>query len=144
MKNLFCVGVVFAALTRLVAADPHDNKSLRGDWIPVKAELGGQAMSEEVLKTITMNLGDGTYHVDVAGKPDKGTYEVDSSSVPSGMAIKGTEGPNKGRLIPAIYEVKGQTLRICYDLAREGAKRPKNFKSEPGTQLYLVTYERKK
>src|SRR5436190_16422767 len=144
MKNLLYLGFAFAVVANLAAADPHDNKSLRGDWVPVKAELGGQAMADEVLKTISMNLGDGTYHVDVAGKPDKGTYEVDSSTSPTSMVINGTEGPNKGRAIPAIYEVKGQTLRICYDLAREGAKRPKDFKSEPGTRLYLVTYERKK
>jgi|SRR3954471_972517 uncharacterized protein (TIGR03067 family) len=144
MKHLLRLGFVFAGVLSLSAADPHDNKSLRGDWVPVKAELGGQAMSDEVLKTISMKLGDGTYHVDVAGKPDKGTYEVDASTLPTSMDIKGTEGPNKGRVIPAIYEKTGQTLRICYDLAREGAKRPREFKSEPGTRLYLVTYERKK
>ena len=144
MKNLLSVVFIFAVVTRVLAADPHDNKSLRGDWIPVKAELGGQPMSDEVLKSISMTLGEGTYHVDVAGNPDKGTYELDSSTTPTSMTIKGTEGPNKGRVIPAIYEIKGQTLRICYDLAREGAKRPKAFKSDPGTRLYLVTYERKK
>ena len=58
------------------------------------------------------------------------------------MTITGTEGPNQGKTFPAIYELKGDTLRICYDLS--GAKRPTEFKSIAGTRLYLVTYNRKK
>jgi uncharacterized protein (TIGR03067 family) len=58
------------------------------------------------------------------------------------MDIQGTEGPNKGRKIPAIYEVSDGTLRICYDLS--GKARPKEFKSEPNTQLFLVEYKREK
>ena len=56
------------------------------------------------------------------------------------MTITGTEGPNHGKTFPAIYEIKGDTLRICYDLS--GVKRPTEFKSVPGTRLYLVTYSR--
>ena len=83
----------------------------------------------------------GTYYILASGEPDKGTYEIDTTAKPKGMVIRGTEGPNKGRTIPAIYEVNGKTLRICYDLS--GAQRPKEFKSVAGTRLYLVTYQRK-
>lgn len=141
MKYLIAIGFIGAAVVNLLAADRHDNKALRGDWIPVKAELGGTPMPDAVLKTISMKLGDGTYDVSVAGAPDKGTYEIDPAAKPKGMVIKGTEGPNKGRVIPAIYELDGKSLRICYDLS--GAERPKEFKSVAGTKLYLVTYQRK-
>ncbi len=43
---------------------------------------------------------------------------------------------------PCIYELEGDTLRVCYDLS--GKKRPGEFKTAEGTQLYLVTYTRKK
>jgi len=56
------------------------------------------------------------------------------------MTITDTAGPNQGKTFPAIYELKGDTLRICYDLS--GAKRPTEFKTVAGTQLYLVTYTR--
>jgi|ERR1051325_8387159 uncharacterized protein (TIGR03067 family) len=141
MKHILFVGLVALATINGLAADRLDNKSLRGDWMLVKGEVGGQAMSEATVKTISMKLGDGKYHVLVAGAPDIGTYEIDSAAKPKGMVIKGTEGPNKGRTIPAIYEVEGKTLRICYDLS--GAKRPAEFKSLPGTRLYLATYQRK-
>lgn len=141
MKYFLCLGFIGAAVVNLLAADSHDNKPLRGDWIPVKAELGGKPMPDAVLKTMSMKLGDGSYDVLVAGQPDKGTYEIEPTAKPKGMVIRGTEGPNKGRIIPAIYEVDGKTLRICYDLS--GAQRPKEFKSLEGTKLYLVTYQRK-
>jgi uncharacterized protein (TIGR03067 family) len=58
------------------------------------------------------------------------------------MTIVGTKGPNTGKTFPCIYEIKGDTFRICYDLS--GAKRPTEFKTVTGTKLYLVTYNRKK
>ena len=33
------------------------------------------------------------------------------------MTITGTEGPNRGKTFPAIYELKDDTLRICDDLS---------------------------
>jgi len=65
---------------------------------------------------------------------------IDFTSEPKGMTITDTAGPNQGKTFPAIYELKGDTLRICYDLS--GAKRPTEFKTVAGTQLYLVTYTR--
>ena len=140
--NQFCIALLTASVLIASAGDPHDTKAVQGNWSPVKAELGGAAMSDAVLKTISLKLGEGTYDVSVAGNPDKGTYKVDSSTTPMSMDITGTEGPNKGRTFPAIYEISGDTLRICYDLS--GEKRPTEFKSTAGTKLYLVSYQRVK
>jgi uncharacterized protein (TIGR03067 family) len=142
---LFCLACALAILTAtdsLLAADSPDSKALRGDWSPVKAELSGRPLPDAALKSIHLKLGDGTYDVTADGHPDKGTYQVDSTAKPKTMVIRGTEGPNQGKTIPAIYDLQGDSLRICYDLS--GAKTPSEFKSQPGTRLYLVTYERKK
>ena len=144
MKQFISIALIAFAAAPLLAADAHDNQSLQGDWIPIKAELGGKPMPDAVLKTIRLKLADGIYDVLAAGEPDKGTYEVDAAAAPKSMVIKGTKGPNKGRSIPAIYERAGETLRICYDLSLAGAQRPKDFQSPAGTRLYLVTYQRKK
>ena len=143
MKYLLCICLaVGASLHAFAASSPDDAKSVQGSWQPVRAELAGQPMTETVLKTISLKLDNGKYEVLVGGNPDKGTYTIDSTSKPKGMTITGTEGPNHGKTFPAIYELKGDTLRICYDLS--GAKRPTEFKSVSGTRLYLVTYNRKK
>jgi uncharacterized protein (TIGR03067 family) len=143
MKHILylCLAVA-ASLNALAAAPPDDAKTLQGSWVPVKGELAGQPMIETVLKTISLKLDNGKYEVSAGGLQDKGTYTVDSTTRPKSMTITGTEGPNKGKTYPAIYELKDDTLRICYDLS--GSKRPTEFKSSVGTQLYLVTYHRKK
>jgi len=142
MKYIICILLtVVSSLTGFAATPPDDAKAVQGDWTPAKADLGGKPMTQEVLKSIRLKLDNGTYEVFVGHAPDKGTYTIDSTSKPKSMTITGTEGPNRGKTFPAIYELKGDTLRICYDLS--GSKRPADFKSIPGTQLYLVTYARK-
>ena len=143
MKHFFCIGLAVAASLSAFAADsPDDAKAVQGNWKPVKAELAGQPMTDDVLKSISLKLDNGKYEVFVGDKPDKGTYTLDSTTKPKSMTVTGTEGPNNGKTFPAIYELKGDTLRICYDLS--GAKRPIEFKTSVGTKLYLVTYTRKK
>jgi uncharacterized protein (TIGR03067 family) len=143
MKNLLCACLVAAGtLSALAADEPDDHKALQGAWVPVKAELGGQPMPDALLKTISLTLTNNAYEVLVAGAPDQGTWTIDAAAKPKGMKITGVKGPNAGKTFPAIYELKGDTLRICYDLS--GAKRPAEFKSLAGTRLYLVTYSRKK
>ena len=143
MKRILYIGLTVAAsLTAFAAEPPDDAEAVQGSWTPAKADLGGQPVAEAVLKSISLKLDNGKYEVLVGDKPDKGTYTLDSTSKPKSMTVSGTEGPNHGKTFPAIYELKGDTLRICYDLS--GAKRPTEFKSIPGTRLYLVTYNRKK
>jgi uncharacterized protein (TIGR03067 family) len=143
MKYLLCIGLaVGASLNAFAAGSPDDAKAVQGNWKPAKAELAGQPMTDAVLKSISLKLDNGKYEVFVGGVPDRGTYTLDSTTKPKSMTITGTEGPNRGKTFPAIYELKGDTLRICYDLS--GAKRPTEFKSIAGTRLYLVTYSRQK
>jgi uncharacterized protein (TIGR03067 family) len=143
MKCIHYIGLLFVTLMTVSAADtPQDAKAVQGNWKPVRAELGGQLMAEDVLKTITLELENGHYEVFVGEHPDRGTYTLDSSTLPKSITVTGTEGPNQGRTFPAIYELKGDTLRICYDLS--GAKRPTEFKTVAGTKLYFVTYHREK
>jgi uncharacterized protein (TIGR03067 family) len=99
-------------------------------------------MPDAVLKTISLKIDNGKYEVLVGEQPDRGTYTLDSTTKPKSMTITGTDGPNIGKTFPAIYELKGDTLHVCYDLS--GAKHPTEFKSVAGTMLYLVTYNRKK
>lgn len=143
MNYVVCICLALVASLHAPVSGPReDAKAMQGEWKPVKAVLAGRPLSDSLLNVITLTLNNGTYQVLVGNQPDKGTYTLDSVGTPRGMTITGTEGPNRGRTFPAIYEIRKDTLRICYDLA--GAKRPAEFKSEPGTLLYLVTYNRVK
>ena len=149
MKTILSVCLVLASAMTSLAAEksvasktPDDQQVMQGDWVPVKAELAGQAMPDAVLKTISLKLTKSEYEVLVAGKPDKGTYSIEPTAKPKGLKITGVKGPNAGKSFPAIYELTADTLRVCYDLS--GKKRPTEFATKPGTKLYLVTYKRKK
>jgi uncharacterized protein (TIGR03067 family) len=138
---LYICLTIAASLTAFAGGSPDDAKAVQGNWKPVKAELAGQPMADAVLKIIRLKLNNGKYEVFVGNEPDRGTCTVDATTQPKSMTITGTEGPNQGKTFPAIYEINGDTFRICYDLS--GSKRPTEFKSLPGTKLYLVTYNRK-
>ncbi len=129
-----------ASIPATLAID--DATAVQGNWQPAQAELAGKPMPDAVLKSISLKLENGKYEVFVGTQPDRGTYTLDSATKPKSMTITGTEGPNLGKTFPAIYELKGDTLNVCYDLS--GAKHPTAFKSIAGTMLYLVTYNRKK
>ncbi|MGE3806868.1 MAG: TIGR03067 domain-containing protein, partial [Gemmataceae bacterium] len=57
-------------------------------------------------------------------------------SSPKAMDSKVTDGPNKGSLILCIYDVSGDTLKVCFD--PEGKKRPTEFKGDTGMQTLVV------
>ena len=143
MKYLMFMPLPFVlAVTAFAGQSPHDGKDIQGTWLPIKAEVGGKPMGNDFLTNTVMKLDGGKYLVTVAGSPDKGDYTLDAGSKPKTLDITGSEGPNAGKKIPCIYELKGNTLKICYGL--DGSARPTEFKSPPGTKYFLVTYERKK
>ena len=137
----FVIAASILVVAAFAADVPDDAKGIQGMWIPTKAELAGEPVPDTVLKKISLKLDDGNYLATVAGKPDKGTYLLDPASNPKRITVKGTEGPNKGKTFPAIYDLHGDTLRICYDLSE--SNRPTEFTTATGTKLYLVTYKRK-
>jgi uncharacterized protein (TIGR03067 family) len=118
------------------------DETIQGTWLPSTAELAGQKFPDETLKMMKLVVKDDQYTVTVGTELDKGTVKLNPSAKPKALDITGTEGPNKGKMIPAIYERSGDTLKICYNLG--GKSRPTEFKTKAGTQLFFVTYKREK
>jgi uncharacterized protein (TIGR03067 family) len=122
--------------------DAKDGDALQGAWLPSSAEIGGKPFPDEVRKTIKLVVKDDKYTVTVGKEVDQGTVKLNPAAKPKEMDITGTDGPNKGKTILAIYERDGDTLRVCYDLS--GKSRPTEFKTKEGAPLFLVTYKREK
>ena len=145
MRQIYFVLVMLVGLLTASACWSGEKKgapAIEGTWLPVKAELGGKAFPDEVLKTMKLTMSDGKYTVNVGEKIDKGTLKLKPATKPKAIDITGTQGPNKGKTFLAIYQLKGDTLQICYDLA--GKQRPKEFKTVKDTQLFFVSYKRQK
>ena len=141
LKLFVALGLVLS-LPLAAWSDAKDGDSLEGTWLPSAAELGGKKFPDKVRKTIKLVVRGDRYTVTLGKKVDKGTIKSNPSAKPKALDITGTEGPNKGKTILAIYERDGDTLRICYDLS--GKNRPTEFETRADTQLFLVTYKRQK
>ncbi len=142
LKLLVALNLMLAVSSAAWCADPKDADAMQGTWLATAAELAGDKFPDEVRKSIKLVIKDDTYTVTVGDKPDKGTVKLNPSAKPKTLDISGTEGPNKGKTILAIYELNGDTLKVCYDLS--GKSHPTDFKTKAETQLFLVTYKREK
>ena len=108
---------------------------LTGKWSPITAELGGKPFPLVTLQGPLLITGESFEFA-----KDKGRYTVVSTSKPAQIDIHGVEGPNAGRQIPAIFELKGNELVVCYQLG--GGHRPTEFISPAGTRVLLMRYKR--
>jgi uncharacterized protein (TIGR03067 family) len=116
-------------------------KKLAGTWRVDAATYGGKDATS-TFKAAVLTIEEGKYKL-VFGSTDAGTLTIDPSKKPKSMTIMGTEGPNKDKTIPCIYEIDGDTLKICYALG--GAKEaPTEFKSTAENKALLMTYKREK
>ncbi len=50
------------------------------------------------------------------------------------------KGAHEGNTMLGVYEIKGDTLKVCFD--PEGEARPKKFGTKEGTQQYVAVYKR--
>ena len=110
--------------------------NLHGNWRPVRAELDGQEAPAMALDRMEMVLSEQRYVVRFAGEVhDQGVWCVTATT----LILTGQHGANDGREIPAIYQLAGDRLRVCYGL--DGTV-PTEFKTGVNSQRYLVTYRR--
>lgn len=115
--------------------------TLNGKWVAIEAELGGNKMPGSLISSIVLTINDNTYTAHVAGVTDKGTLSLNTDLVPHAMDILGTDGPNKGKTIKAIFRAALNELIVCYNLS--GDDYPEKFVSQPGPQFFLVKYKRR-
>jgi uncharacterized protein (TIGR03067 family) len=118
-------------------ADTKDADAIQGIWLPTAAELAAEQLPDDIRKTIKLVIKGDHYLLTVGTDVDKGTVKLNPSTKPKSMDITGIGGPNNGKTILAIYDLDGDTLRIC-----SGKSRPTEFKTKADAQLFLVTYRR--
>ena len=143
-KTIPCICIATILLSAAArgqdAAD--ERKLLQGTWLPTAAEVSENPFGEATLKIMKLVVEGDKYNATVGISVDLGTIRIDPAAKPKTMDIISTEGPNKGKTFLAIYELNGDTLRVCYDLT--GKVRPTEFKTRKGEALFLATYKRAK
>ena len=120
-----------------------DLKKLQGTWECVAMEREGDQVPPEGFKGSTAVYEDDRVTLYRDGEVfRRGIVTVDPSKSPRRINTWDLTGPYADDTVPGIYEVDGDTLKLCF--SRPKVARPAEFttKKEPGF-LYCV-YKRKK
>jgi uncharacterized protein (TIGR03067 family) len=113
---------------------------LQGTWNVVALEIDGTKMEEKGLQGSKIIVKDSSFTTIAMGVMYKGTVKVNSASKPKTLDLMFTEGTIKGTTSLAIYDLDGDTWKIC--LTVNGTDRPKEFATTAGSGLALEMLKR--
>jgi uncharacterized protein (TIGR03067 family) len=126
------------------AAAKEELKKLEGAWAAVSATVDGKEVPADELKKIQVVVKGDTYSVLAEGaEAAGGTLSIDPTKSPKTIDATTTKGPNKGKSELGIYELDGDTLKMCFGPVGKG-QRPKEFASKQGSGAELSVYKRVK
>jgi len=111
---------------------------LQGEWAPVEVVVSGEKAAEEQLANLKLTIKGSQYTLDMGGNESQGSFKLNTSASPKAMDVTTDSGDE----VAAIYEVAGDTLKVCY--SQGGGARPTEFKSTAGSELIMTVYKRKK
>ena len=137
------VAAAIAALAVAAAPADADRAALRGTWVLSAATLEGRDHTDD-FRGMKLILDGDRYTLDFDKNTDKGTFTLDPAKTPKRIDVRSAEGPFKGKTLPGIYELKGDTLRLCLDGDGKADKRPAAFEAPGTTRNMLLTYRREK
>ncbi len=125
--------------------DPKDEavkkemRKLEGVWRVVSAD--GQKVTQEQSKNYTLSIAGNKYIIKKMGKiVYEGTVRIDASKRPKTIDVTKTSGEFPGTVRMGIYQIDGESLKICYGLPC--SDRPTEFKG--GSAAALVVFKREK
>lgn len=151
MNRLLLFLVVSAAL---VGADSpkkpgdsnKDSERIQGTWAAVSYVEDGQYEGERVAPEKSpvrwvVKEDKVTFLADVEGASAEGSFKLDSGKKPKTIDITFAPAPGtkKDQRILGIYELEGETFKICY--AADGGPRPTEFKSKAGSKHVLIVFK---
>ena len=128
--------VQFRDLRLKQSTTASDLDHIQGEWKIKQLVLDGQAIDDATIADGKLVIKGNTFKLAAAGQNESGTLEFDAQASPKTMEAS----LQSGDTIPAIYDLNGPTLKICY--AMNGAARPKEFKSTSGSDHVFVVYQR--
>jgi uncharacterized protein (TIGR03067 family) len=140
-----CAVLGFACL--ITRAEPTEDvkkelEKLRGTWKWVFMEQEGTKLPEATFKDSRLIIDGDKFLARDPQQTLKGTFTVSVSQKPKTIDVTFTEGPEKGKSFKGIYELEGDTYKVC--LALPGKERPTEFVSKPESGYVLEILRREK
>ena len=116
-------------------------KKLTGKWVPTEATYNGEAVSRDRLDNALLTIDGQNYTSKYGERTSEGTITIDETKAPMTMDMLRKRSNGETQTIPAILELKDDTLRICYAFG-DNPTRPGEFKSEADSGRLVVTYKK--
>jgi uncharacterized protein (TIGR03067 family) len=124
-----------------------DQELIQGTWNFVTCTVGGKkAWNDDSPPKSLAFKGDKVRFRAVSG-PDRkevefeSRFKLDSSKSPREMDMTALDGENKGKTTECLYEISGDTLKLCH-ATQPGTGRPRAFESKEGSTDFLWTLKR--
>jgi len=147
----FCVLVAFFLGLGAVHGGDNDKDwdKLKGNWQAVEIlTLDGNAVSADEVKAVKLTFAGAdrmtfTFAGKSIGKDDYGV-KLDASKKPKAIDLTSLDGKSKGAVLLGIYQLDGDTLKLCVASEPKINERPSRFTSEVGSKNFLYTFKRAK
>ena len=117
--------------------------NLQGTWVMAELEVNGVAVAAKKLEGTTLVIKGDKYTVKVKDTAHETTIEIDPTTDPKSIDTLFPNGAELPKLSKGVYELDGDTLKICRHQT-PGEDRPTQIGSWPNTNLFVVTWKRKK
>jgi RNA polymerase sigma factor (sigma-70 family) len=127
-----------------------DKDAIPGVWQVTSVQVDGKEAPDEgefkKIKAAKWVFTADKVTVRTEGEKDApATYRLDPSKKPKELDVTPEEGPNneKGKVMPAIYSLEGDVLKICAHGPEDGP-RPTELATKEGGKTILLTLKREK
>jgi uncharacterized protein (TIGR03067 family) len=141
-------GFLLVATTVQPQMQPQPSKAVRdemnrlqGSWTVEMQEENGEKLSAEDLKGRTVMFGKDAIFVRRNGNVSEVmVLKFDPAKSPKTVNALVVEGEHKGDIMPGIYALDGDSLKVCFD--RDGQERPKEFTTAPKSGHFFMVCKR--
>lgn len=147
MRSLTTLLVVISALLTLHSSLNADDAKkeldkLQGKWKVEKGEHSGNALPEEAMQKIKIEVKGDKMLATVDGNMVEITMKLDPSTKPKIIDLTTETGDEKGKVKQAIYELKDDEWKICLD--NNGKDRPTEFGTKADADQVFVVLKKVK
>jgi uncharacterized protein (TIGR03067 family) len=144
-----CLLLALAGVASAAAQEPNDKGAkeelakLEGTWRLVSGETDRRKVPQEDIKDVSMVIRGDRATVSEGKQTSQAGIRVNAAAKPKQIDTKYLSGPEKGFTALGIYELDGDTLRICHT-SKATTKRPEKFETAENSRLVLAVWKREK
>ena len=145
MTRMLTVAVLVLGLSAATADDKAEKDELdklNGTWKGVSVVEDGKEMPKAEAEAVRLTVTGEKYMLKLRDQDIEGTHKLDPTKKPKQIEAVRTKGPEKGQKMVGIYELDGDTFKVCF--AAPGKDRPTEFKSAAGSGHRLLVLKREK